>query len=332
MTEHMPSTCKIELIALLTVTLTGAVQGFAIQICSVRRELTPAHTLWLWLWWYKIQVLSVIGPCSGSQNWNWLASVVWGCCQSDHYCDKNWNWPRWSGMVPNRSLMSQFKLGILGRTLKEMLPSACPVFSWRSLPMVLLPHCPGGCSRGSPLCLQSSCPARWDGALVSEVSGSYLWWISSRSGQCGSPGVTLCRIRVGTCRLRLRLSSFSCVLDMEASADVDVQGMGGPLDGPTFWLPSSGLFPPQRRDLSDSSRLGSTHNDHTPGVAWHVLWTAGQKLLALGSRRTCGWLQCHGLPLKLPVPRVAWKREPCRWSPQDHSSKVYFLWKGIAKN
>ena len=28
--------------------------------------------------------------------------------------------------------------------------------------MVLLPHCPGGCSRGSPLCLQSSCPARWD--------------------------------------------------------------------------------------------------------------------------------------------------------------------------
>ena len=85
--------------------------------------------------------------------------------------------------------------------------------------MVLLPHCPGGCSRGSPLCLQSSCPAHWDGALVSEVSGSYFWWISSRSGQCGSPGVTLCRIRVGTCRLRLRLPSFSCVLDMEASAN-----------------------------------------------------------------------------------------------------------------
>ena len=162
---------------------------------------------------------------------------------------------------PNRSLMSQFKLGILGRTLKEVLPSACPVFSWRSQPVVLLPHCPEGCSRGSPLCLQSSCPAHWDGALVSEVSGSYLWWISSRSGQCGSPGVTLCRIRVGTCRLRLRLPSFSCVLDMEASANVDAQGMGGSLDGPTFWLPSSGLFPPQRRDLSDSSRLGSTHND-----------------------------------------------------------------------
>ena len=51
--------------------------------------------LWLWLWWYKIQVLPVIGPCSGSQNWNWLASVVWGWCQSDHYCDKNRNWPRW---------------------------------------------------------------------------------------------------------------------------------------------------------------------------------------------------------------------------------------------
>ena len=87
-----------------------------------------------WLWWYKIQVLSVIGPCSGSQNWNWLASVVWGWCQSDHDCNKtetglgglganqiivtklkvtsigglgmvpirswlwqNWNWPRWSG-------------------------------------------------------------------------------------------------------------------------------------------------------------------------------------------------------------------------------------------
>ena len=32
-------------------------------------------------------------------------------------------------MGPNRSLMSQFKLGILGRTLKEVLPSACPVFS-----------------------------------------------------------------------------------------------------------------------------------------------------------------------------------------------------------
>ena len=205
--------------------------------------------------------------------------------------------------------MSQFKLGILGRTLKEVLPSACPVFSWRSQPMVLLPHCPEGCSRGSPLCLQSSCPAHWDGALVSEVSGSYLWWISSRSGQCGSPGVTLCRIRVGTCRLRLRLPSFSCVLDMEASANVDAQGMGGSLDGPTFWLPSSGLFPPQRRDLSDSSRLGSTHNDRTPGVAWLVPWTAGQKLLALGSRRTCGWLLWHGLPLKLPVPRVAWKRE-----------------------
>ena len=30
---------------------------------------------------------------------------------------------------PNRSLMSQFKLGILGRTLKVVLPSACPVFS-----------------------------------------------------------------------------------------------------------------------------------------------------------------------------------------------------------
>ena len=73
--------------------------------------------------------------------------------------------------------------------------------------------------------------------------------------------MTLCRIRVGTCRLRLRLPSFSCVLDMEASANVDAQGMGGSLDGPTFWLPSSGLFPPQRRDLSDSSRLGSTHND-----------------------------------------------------------------------
>ena len=115
-----------------------------------------------------------------------LASVVWGWCQSDHYCDENWNWPRWSGMVPNRSLMSQFKLGILGHTLKEVLPSACPVFSWRSLPMLLLPHCPGGCSRGSPLCLQSSCPAHWDGALVSEVSGSYLWWISSRSGQRAS--------------------------------------------------------------------------------------------------------------------------------------------------
>ena len=79
--------------------------------------------------------------------------------------------------------------------------------------------------------------------------------------------MTLCRIRVGTCRLRLHLPSFSCVRDMEASANVDVQGMGGSLDGPTFWLPSSGIFPPQRRDLSDSSRLGSTHNDRTPGVA-----------------------------------------------------------------
>ena len=79
--------------------------------------------------------------------------------------------------------------------------------------------------------------------------------------------MTLCRICAGSCRLRLRLPSFSCVPDMEASADIDVQGMGGPLDGPTFWLPSSGPFPPQRRDLSDSSRLGSTHNDRTPGVA-----------------------------------------------------------------
>ena len=76
------------------------------------------------------------------------------------------------GMVPNRSSLSQFRLGILGRTLKVVLPSACPVFSWRSLPMVLLTHCPGGCSRGSPLRLRSSCPARWDGALLSEVSGS----------------------------------------------------------------------------------------------------------------------------------------------------------------
>ena len=117
--------------------------------------------------------------------------------------------PHCPGGCSRGSLMSQFKLGILGRTLKEMLPSACPVFSWRSLPMVLLPHCPGGCSRSSPLCLQSSCPAHWDGALVSEVSGSYLWWISSRSGQCGSPGVTLCRIRVGTCRLRLLSLSLS---------------------------------------------------------------------------------------------------------------------------
>ena len=79
--------------------------------------------------------------------------------------------------------------------------------------------------------------------------------------------MTLCRIRVGTCRLRLRLPSFFCVPDMEASADVDVEGMGGSLDGPTFWLPSSRLFPPQRRDLSDSSHLGSTHNGRTPGVA-----------------------------------------------------------------
>ena len=142
------------------------------------------------------------------------------------------------------SELSQFRLGILGRTLKVVLPSACPVFSWRSVLMVLLPHCPGGCSRGSSLCLQSHCPTRWDSALVSKVSGSYLWWISSRSGQCGSPGVTLCRIRVGTCRLRLDLPSFSYVPDMEASADVDVYGMGGPLDGPTFWLPSSGPFPP----------------------------------------------------------------------------------------
>ena len=57
------------------------------------------------------------------------------------------------GMVPIRSLLWQFKQGILGRTLKVVLPSACPVFSWRSLPMVLLPHCLGSCSRGSPLCL-----------------------------------------------------------------------------------------------------------------------------------------------------------------------------------
>ena len=34
------------------------------------------------------------------------------------------------GMVPVRSLLSQFRLpGILGRTLKVVLPSACPVFS-----------------------------------------------------------------------------------------------------------------------------------------------------------------------------------------------------------
>ena len=79
--------------------------------------------------------------------------------------------------------------------------------------------------------------------------------------------MTHCRIRVGTCRLQLRLPSFSCVPDMEALADVDVQGTGGPLDGPTVWLPSSRRFPPQPRDLSDSSRLGSTHNDCTPGVA-----------------------------------------------------------------
>ena len=59
------------------------------------------------------------------------------------------DWPRWSGyganqivivtktetdlgglgMAPIRSLLSQFRLGILGRTLKVVLPSACPVFS-----------------------------------------------------------------------------------------------------------------------------------------------------------------------------------------------------------
>ena len=26
----------------------------------------------------------------------------WGWCQSDHYCDKNWNWPRWSGDGANQ--------------------------------------------------------------------------------------------------------------------------------------------------------------------------------------------------------------------------------------
>ena len=33
------------------------------------------------------------------------------------------------GMVPIRSLLSQFRISILGRTLKVVLPSACPVFS-----------------------------------------------------------------------------------------------------------------------------------------------------------------------------------------------------------
>ena len=71
---------------------------------------------WLWLRWYKIQVLSVIGPCSGSQNWNWLASVVWGWCKSDHYWDKTEIGLGGLGMVPIRSLLSQFRLGILSRT------------------------------------------------------------------------------------------------------------------------------------------------------------------------------------------------------------------------
>ena len=94
---------------------------------------------WHWFWWYKIQVLSDIGPCSGSQNWNWLASVVWGWCQSDHYCDKTEIGLGGLGMVPIRSLLSQFRLGILGRTLKVVLPSACSVFSWRSLPIISMP-------------------------------------------------------------------------------------------------------------------------------------------------------------------------------------------------
>ena len=58
-----------------------------------------------------------------------LASVVWGWCQSDHYCDKTETGLGGLGIVPIRSLLSQFRLGILGRTLKVVLPSACPVFS-----------------------------------------------------------------------------------------------------------------------------------------------------------------------------------------------------------
>ena len=129
-----------------------AFAGF--QLCKMLFEKIICYWPWLWLWCYKIQVPSVIGPCSGSQYWNCLASVVWGWCQSDRYCDKTEIGLGGLGMVPIRSLFWQFRLGILGRTLKVVLPSACRVFSWRSLPMVLLLHCPGGCSRGSPLCLQ----------------------------------------------------------------------------------------------------------------------------------------------------------------------------------
>ena len=39
-------------------------------------------------------------------------------------------------MVPIRSLLWHFRLGILGRTLKVVLPSACPVFFWSLLTTV----------------------------------------------------------------------------------------------------------------------------------------------------------------------------------------------------
>ena len=35
------------------------------QTFTVVLQLKDMKTQWLWLWWYKIQVLSVIGPCSG---------------------------------------------------------------------------------------------------------------------------------------------------------------------------------------------------------------------------------------------------------------------------
>ena len=52
-----------------------------------------------------------------------------GMGQSDRYCDKTEIGLGSLGMVPIRSLLSQFRLGILDRTLKVVLLSACPVFS-----------------------------------------------------------------------------------------------------------------------------------------------------------------------------------------------------------
>lgn len=129
-----------------------------------------------------------------------------------------------------------------------------------------------------------------DAPHISQVSGRCLRWLSTRYGECVWHDVTPCRIHNGTCRIQLRLYAFSCVPDKEASIHVAFLGTGDPSEVPTILLLSSAPYDQpqsQSRNFSGSSRLASTHNDHTPEMTRPISWTVGLIiiLLVLGSQR-----------------------------------------------